>query len=236
MWCNKAMRLKNAMTGGALAAILAAGLALSGCAADSNPQTLALTPTEHFGIAVTSHPEQIALGLHTGGMSANQQAALAQFVSRWRDDGGGTVSVRAPADAADPATAQRMQAQASGYLAKLGVPPVKLQVSGYTAHRAPGAPLLISYERFSAQGPNCSGGWADLAANDHNSTFSHFGCAVTANIAAQVANPRDLIAPSVTTAADNSRRAIVLDKYRKGDVTASAKDDQADGKVSSNTQ
>ena len=56
---------------------------------------------------------------------------------------------------------------------------------------------------------------------------------MTANIAAQIANPRDLIAPAVMTPGDNGRRAVVLDKYRKGDITSSAKDDQADGKTSS---
>ncbi len=101
------------------------------------------------------------------------------------------------------------------------------------SHRAPGAPLLASYDRFDAQGPNCSSGWGDLTATGHNSTFGHFGCAVTANVAAQIANPRDLIAPAVMTPGDNVRRAVVLDKYRRGEVTSSAKDDQADGKTSS---
>ncbi len=228
---NKAM-----MRDGALWAALAAGLALSGCAADTNPQNLSLTPTEHYGIAVTSHPEQIALGLHASGLSTAQMAALGQFVSRWRDDGGGTVSVRAPLAIGDAATGRRMQTQTAAYLTKLGVPQERVQMAGYDARQASGAPLLASYERFSSQGPNCSGGWSDLTATGHNSTFSHFGCAVTANIAAQLADPRDLIAPAVMTAADGPRRATVLKKYRDGDVTSSAKDDQADGKVSSNSQ
>ncbi|WP_174299862.1 CpaD family pilus assembly protein [Caulobacter sp. S45] len=230
MSCNKAM-----IRGASLPAILAAAAALAGCAADSNPQSLALTPTEHYGLTVTSHPEQIAIGLHRSGLSITQKAALAQFVSQWRDDGGGMVSVRSPTDGADPSTARHMQDEASAYLIKLGVPRERLQVSGYASNRAPGAPLLASYDRFEAQGPNCSGGWADLTATGHNSTFGHFGCAVTSNIAAQIANPRDLVAPAVMTPGDNVRRSMVLDKYRKGEVTSSAKDDQADGKTSSSS-
>ena len=229
MSCNKAM-----IRGASLAAILAAAAAaLAGCAADTNPQTLALTPSEHYGLTVTSHPEQIAMGLHPGGLSLTQKAALGQFVSQWRDDGGGVVSLRAPFDGADPATARHMQDQASAYLVQLGVPRERVQVMGYASNRVPGAPLLASYDRFEAQGPNCSAGWADLTATAHNSTFGHFGCAVTANIAAQIANPRDLIAPAVMTPADDLRRGVILDKYRKGDITSSAKDDQADGKTSS---
>ena len=125
-----------------------------------------------------------------------------------------------------------MQDEAAAYLVQLGVPRERLQVMGYASNREPGAPILASYDHFEAQGPNCSGGWGDLTATGHNSTFGHFGCAVTANVAAQIANPRDLIAPAVMTPSDNMRRATILDKYRKGDVTSSTKDDQADGKTS----
>jgi pilus assembly protein CpaD len=55
---------------------------------------------------------------------------------------------------------------------------------------------------------------------------------VTANIAAQVANPEDLLGPRPETPIDSGRRATVLDKYRKGEVTASAKDEQSNGIIS----
>ena len=52
------------------------------------------------------------------------------------------------------------------------------------------------------------------------------------NVAVQVANPGDLRGPSATTPADAQRRGVVLDKYRKGETTASARDEQAAGDVS----
>ena len=219
-----------------LAAILIAAAGLQACASDPHAADAAkakvLLPTEQFAVQVTNHPEQIALGLHSAGLSATQQAALGQFVSEWRDDGGGLVTVRAPTDGADSAAAARMQGEAVAYLVKLGVPRERLAVTGYVSNRAPGAPLLASYEKFEAQGPNCSGGWGNLTSTGSNKVYDHFGCAVTANIAAQIANPRDLLAPAAITPADNSRRAVVLGKYRQGQLTSSAKDDQADGKVS----
>ncbi len=227
MSCNKTM------TRAALAGIVAATAVLAGCAADTNPQNLSLTPTEHFGVQIASHPEQLALGLHASGLSVAQKAAIGQFVSQWRDDGGGPVSVRAPLDSASPAVARRMQDEASAYMAQLGVPRERLKMAGYVSHHNPSAPLLASYDRFDAQGPNCSGGWSNLTSTGHNSTFGHFGCAVTANLAAQIANPRDLVAPAVETPADNTRRAFIMTKYRQGAITSSAKDEQANGSVSS---
>ena len=211
--------------------ILAA--ALAGCAsAPTGP--VALTPTEQYRIQVSSHPEQIALGLHREGLSTAQKAALGQFVSQWREDGGGVVTLRTPVDGGDPGTASRMNLQVRAYLVGLGVPAERLQVVGYSTNRAPGAPLLASYDRFEAIGPNCSGGWSDLTSTGQNRVFDHFGCATTANIAAQVANARDFLAPAVETPADNARRQVVMGKYRLGIPTSSAKDDQADGKVSGN--
>jgi pilus assembly protein CpaD len=48
----------------------------------------------------------------------------------------------------------------------------------------------------------------------------------------QLANPEDLITPRTMDPADPGRRAVVFDKYRKGQVTSSAKDTQASGAVS----
>jgi pilus assembly protein CpaD len=214
---------------------LGASLALQACAGDPHASEMArnrqLLPTEQYGITVTTEPEQIALGLHPSGLSATQEAALGQFVSRWRANGGGRVSLRAPVGG-DAALSRRMEDAAGEYMVKLGVPREQLAILGY-APQVPGpAPLLVSYDRFEAQGPNCSGGWNNLTSTFSNRSSNHFGCAVTANIAAQVANPRDFLAPAVETPADNSRRAVVLGKYRAGQLTSSAKDDQANGKVS----
>ena len=52
-------------------------------------------------------------------------------------------------------------------------------------------------------------------------------------MAAQVANPADLVRPADLAPADAQRRVYALDKYRKGEVTSSAADDQAKGVVSS---
>lgn len=220
---------------GVIGALLgAAGLA--GCTYDPHPKLTEraqqVLPTEQFGIKVTNQPEQIALGIHSAGLSANQEAALAQFVSQWREDGGGTVTLKAPNDGADTATARRMEDVTAAYLAKLGVPAERVRIMGYAANHAPEAPLLASYERFEALGPNCSGGWKDVTSTGANTPYDHFGCAVTANVAVQVANPRDFLAPAVMTPGDDARREVVLGHYRKGETTSTAQDSQASGRSS----
>jgi pilus assembly protein CpaD len=239
MWCSDPMprRLTSAL-------VLTLGAAVLGGCSFGTPskqiladQAPALTPTEQYGIKVTTAPEQIAIGLHADGLSANQQAALGQFVNGWREDGGGDVIVRAPSDGADPHLARAVADAVQAYIAHLGVPAERLQVAGYAAGGAKDAPVVASYERYVAQGPtDCAHRWDNQLANGSNAPSAHFGCAVTANIAAQIANPRDLLAPAVMTPSDNGRREVVMGKYREGAVTSSAQDAQASGKVSGDQQ
>ncbi|WP_158912905.1 CpaD family pilus assembly protein [Caulobacter sp. S45] len=224
----------------ALASILTLAAGLDGCATKRDAiladQPPAVTPTEQYALKVTTAPEQIAIGLHAEGLSPNQQSALAQFVSEWRDNGGGDVVVRTPSDAPAILLTKKIADQISAYLQHLGVPSDHVQASAYVAGPdATQAPVLVSYDRFEATGPRCANRWDSLMAHFDNQAYAAFGCSVTANMGAQIANPRDLIAPAVVTPADNSRRAVVLGKYRNGLVTSTTSDDQASGKVSAAT-
>jgi pilus assembly protein CpaD len=52
------------------------------------------------------------------------------------------------------------------------------------------------------------------------------------NIAAQIAEPRDLVGPRPATPSDATRRNTVLDNYEKGKVTAAEKTQDQSVKVS----
>jgi pilus assembly protein CpaD len=92
--------------------------------------------------------------------------------------------------------------------------------------------VIVGYMRFHAKGPDCGRGWDDITANHANRPYANFGCATTANMAAQIANPADVVAPHAADPADAGRRQTVLDHYRKGELTSSVHDDQANGAVS----
>ena len=181
---------------------------------------------------VEKAPEQLALGPHAEGLSAAQSAALSEFAATWRDSGGGDILIRAPR-AGDQIAVSRSAAATQAALASLGVPRAALRVDAYDA--APGEarpPVLVSFERYTATVADCSQQWDNLTSTGANRPSTHFGCAVTANFAAQLADPRDALRPAPTDASDASRRSNVLTAYRKGDVTSSKVDSQASGAVS----
>ena len=215
-----------------LCGVLLTGLAA--CASTPPPAGFAktaVTPTEHYAVKVEDNPDQVALAVHAEGVSAHQQLALADFAARWRDAGGGVVVVKLPADAANADKAKSMAYAVQSQLEGLGVPPDRIQLAAYQAG-TPNGPVLASFMRLTAHGADCSGPWDNLTSTMNNEPYQHFGCSITANFAAQTADPRDFITPPALAAADDVRRQTVLTKYRDGKQTSSEKDDQASGAVS----
>ncbi len=219
-----------------LRSLLAIALAASLAACASGPKPGAtvsaepLTPTQRYTIAVTHAPEQILLAPHETGLSAPQRAALDDLVARWRDAGAEALRIQAPTGGGP--SSYRTAAAVQAYLTAAGVTPAQVELGGYDV--APGQPvaIVVSFERYHAEGPKCGRDWKDFTATNDNDVNPNFGCANTANLAAMIANPEDLAHPQAETPPDADRRETVLAKYRSGDKTSGAKDDQANGAVS----
>ena len=215
-----------------LAAVL--GASAAGCATTPKHDPAAprqgLTSTEQFTATVDSHQDQILLAAHADGLSAAQAQALSNLVDRWRDTGGGPIMVQAPSHGGGEAYRSAMAIQDA--LAGLGVRETAIKLVGYEASTAEGAPMIVSFASYEAKGPKCGLEWDSFTKSATNKPNNNFGCAVTANIAAMVANPADLAVARQTDPADAQRRETVLGKYRAGAVTSGAKDDQAGGSVS----
>jgi pilus assembly protein CpaD len=208
-------------------------LTLCACASPNTKNAAEpVTPTEHFAIDVAKQPETLRLAVHREGLSANQAQALGVFAQRWVDGGGEEITMQSPEHGANPADAYRTAADARDRLISDGVAPARIQIIGYEADGDAHAPIIVGFQRYVAKGPQCGHAWENLTATGSNSAYGSFGCAVTANIAAQIADPRDLLYPRAIEPSDAARRQTVLDHYRKGETTSSAKDDQANGAVS----
>ncbi len=213
----------------ALLALAVAGLAA--CAStppDQGPSKTARTDTEQWmdRIKVSSAPDEIVLAPHATGLSANQGAALEALVSRWLDAEGRELVVTSPN------TAGAMASQIRERLITLGAPAARVRIVGFNPATAEDNTIRVGFLRYAADPIKCGQSWENLTRTAGNKAYDNFGCALAANLAAQVANPEDLIHPRGMDPIDAGRRTTVLDKYRKGEVTSSAKDDQASGTIS----
>jgi pilus assembly protein CpaD len=213
-----------------LAAALLAATALTGCATtrtDPEP-SVARTPTEQFAPQVDNHVEGIQLAVHGGDLSKAQVDSLWGLVSTWRDSGAGQIQIETPQGPMAADMAQKIQDALQGY----GIRRDQYHMSFY-ASDGPGGVVRVSYKRYVASLARCGDAFSDFTKTANNAPESNFGCAITANIAAMVANPTDLASQRPMDPIDAGRRQVVLDKYRAGQATSSIKDDQADGTVSS---
>lgn len=222
------------------ALIPAAGVALllTACASlgGGDSAALPLTPMERYSITINQAPQELRLATHPQGLSPAQASALAAFAREWTAAEGGQITVHAPSGGGDPTAAFRTAEGARQFLIGQGVAPGQMRVVGYAADGDPSAPVIVSYMRYTAQGPDCAASWGNITATASNQPYSNFGCAVTANVAAQIGNPGDLVEARPMDPPDAARRGVVLGHYRAGEITSSAPDEHASGAVSNAVQ
>lgn len=211
--------------------LLAAGLVACATPYREGAVEGAATPLDQYRAQVTPNPQEIQLAVHARGISPAQADALATLVQGWRAADGGVIRLHAPTGGADPAATYRMGESVRAFLLSQGVPPDSIELVGYAAPGEPTAPFLVGYQRYEVTVPDCNKSWENLSGTWRNTTSANFGCAMTANLASQIANPADLVRPRAEDPADASRRMDVLGKYREGAITATAVDDQARGTV-----
>jgi pilus assembly protein CpaD len=190
------------------------------------------TPIDNYTARAALASQEVAFAIHPQGLSPNQQATLGDLVARWKAVGGPELTIRAPSDSADPATARRSADAICAFLERLGVPANLIRLVGYPTAGAANAPLIVAFNTLTPVVSDCSTAWDSLTATKSNAPYRTFGCAEEANIAQMVADPHDLVAPARETPADNARMQVIIGKYRQGQATSSATDSQASGKVS----
>lgn len=211
---------------------------VAACASSHDVKTAAKTepartPTTQFAVTLTHSPDEILLAPHASGLSTAQAAAVGELVERWRDAGDGPVTIQTPAGGGSDA--YRSATEVAGALARLGLADGQIKLVSYRAAATSTGvtPIVVGFTHFEATGPKCGRDIHDYTKTFSNQPNNNFGCAVTANFAAMIANPADLADPRPMDAADANRRETILGKYRRGEQTSSTKDTQASGAVSS---
>lgn len=217
-----------------LSALSAAAL-LAGCATAAGPQATLTGGTALDAwareVKVTPEPQDIRLAPHETGLSVNQAGALEGFVTAWMRAEARDITIRASDTGPAARASNRVAWDARDRLVSLGVPPSAIRMMAFDGADDPKPPVVISFNRYVAEVPRC-GSWRNLSHSNDNRAYDNFGCAVTANMAAQVANPQDLITPRDTQLAEGGNREAMYEKYRKGEATGSKRDETSSGKVS----
>lgn len=150
------------------------------------------------------------------------QSRIESFATHFRSSRAAVIRVRYPTGSRNATAARLIADNAVAVLRHNGVPRQRIVVAPYPAEGvADTPPLLLSFNAVVADVAPC-GRWPDdLADTSENRNYYNFGCASQSNLAAQIAEPRDLLGPRGMSEIDAERRSTVIEKYRRGDRTAS---------------
>ncbi|WP_371742536.1 CpaD family pilus assembly protein [Ensifer sp. ENS09] len=202
------------------AVLVLAGSLLAGCGTRDNLATGSI-PDDYR----TRHPIVLAEGervidipIASGDRRLTQgtRDVIAGFAADYRNSASGVVQIMMPRGAANSHAAQAMRREIRGVLASAGVPPKRLLETSYDAGPyGDAAPIRLSYVAITAQTGPCGTWPEDLNLNTmENKNYYNFGCATQSNLAAQIANPTDLLGPRQTSPIDAVQRGKVISDWR----------------------
>lgn len=202
----------------ALTAMLLAGSCAAPGTDDGNPHFA--DPTANHPIVV--QPESRAVRVYYGGsgsLAPEDMAKLDRVVSDYEAGGSGSISISAP-EGPDSSEAISYFGEK---LVQMGVPRAKIMVGTHPTTDGDRR-VEIGFIGYVAHTEPC-GDWSeDVAMTDSNLPMPNFGCAVQHNIAAMVANPRDLDeSRRLDDAPDATRRTAVIGHYERGEVSQATK-------------
>ncbi|GAA0550082.1 pilus assembly protein CpaD [Rhizomicrobium palustre] len=215
--------LKDVLRAAAVGAVLLAG----SCAGPDRDGTAFTDPSVNHPISVEPHFAAIKLNFAASeqGLLPDDAAKFEGFVADFMSRGSGSISVSAPQGSDSVAVLRYFGAR----LSEMGVPRGRILVG---THEGADKRVEIGFIAYTASTKPC-GDWSEnLGKTYDNTSAKNFGCAVQQNIAAQVADPRDLLEMRPSDPSDAARRAVVIGNYENGKPTAAEKTKDQSGAVS----
>jgi pilus assembly protein CpaD len=203
--------------------LAACGLPLAGCGGDRVIATATTPPDYRARHPIVIGESDYSLDLFPtgpgGSLDSRSIDRLRDFAQRYRDLGHGQVTVLVPSGGPyNPA-----QSASLGYIRQIFGGRGLLAVAPYpVTDPSLASPVRLSFEGIKARLPHRCGDWpSDLASGSSaqgwdNKTYWNFGCANQNAMAAQVADPRDLVGPRGERPADTNMRIRAIENVRKG--------------------
>lgn len=204
-----------------MAGMAAMTVIISGCTSTYSHKLPPVTMRSPINVAESI--ERLELYTRPNGLelSARDKVAVAQFLDGYRQSGSGPLFINRPSAQASSAGTRQAEAVIRGLMRDGGLNPSSLQGGQYQSNPNAPAPVVVSYRALRAIPENCrrAGSVVDTFSNQ---APDNFGCFQSANLAAMIADPRQLIEPYEFGQSDAQRRQVIYDRFIQGEATAAA--------------
>lgn len=199
-------------------AVAAIGL-LSGCA-NRDSVTVGSIPDDYrtnHPIVISEKEEKIDLPVGAGdrGMTQAQRMTLLGFLDGYDKSAAPALTILVPAGSANEIAASAAGRDFARLAVKNGIRSNRIAVASYQAGSSEtSAPVRVSFARLRAHTDKCGRWPEDILESTENKHYANFGCSYQNNLAAQLANPADLLGPRKQSAIDAANRSGVIEDYR----------------------
>lgn len=188
----------------------------------------AITPGSNYRPSVETLIDSLHFRANLAGITPNQAHALDKVASRADWTLGNPVSLvivsnNSPQAIATAETFRR-------YLLTHGVADTDLSLQN--DDNQPQDILSLNILSYRTKVITCGENWENLSATRNNVASNNYGCALAANTAAMIADPRDLDTPSTRDFGSAARRDTIMQNYQKGKITSSEVNQASSAKIS----
>ncbi len=192
---------------------------LAGCA-NRDSVTVGAIPDDYR----TTHPIVIAeknqkidlpVGAGDRGMTGAQRDTLLGFLDGYDKGAAPSLTIAIPRGSANEVAALVAGRDFARVAVAAGIKRNRIVMTSYqSAVPEASAPVRVAFVAVRAQTDKCGRWPEDLLETTDNKHYADFGCSYQNNLAAQVANPNDLIGPRKQSEIDAENRGAVIDLYR----------------------
>ena len=196
---------------------------LAGCAFQKRDSiTVGAVPDDYrtnHPIVISEKEQILDLPVAAGdrGATAPQRASLEGFLAGYDRTAAPVLTIAAPSGSANGVAAAEAANDFAHVARKNGVPASRIMLASYQAGPEEiSAPVRVSFQAMRAQTGRCGRWPKDILETSENKHYANFGCSYQNNIAAQIANPEDLLGPRKQTPIDPANRGVVIGDYQEG--------------------
>lgn len=193
---------------------------LAGCA-HRDSITVGAVPDDYrtnHPIVIAEKDQVIDLPVAAGerGMTRSHRVSLDGFLDGYDRSASPVLTITAPVGSANELAAADAASDFRRFLRSRGIRELRIMMASYQAPSVDiSAPVRVAFTAMKAQTNKCGRWPEDILDDAENKHYADFGCSYQNNLAAQIADPADLLGPRKLSEVDAEKRGIAIDEYRQ---------------------
>ena len=198
-----------ARTGTAIAVTAMVAACSNGMDGEFDDVYVPVSHSERYPIEVVKGTIKVNVPTKSARMTPAQIDAVTRFAQQAHETAAQSINIRRPRNSVN---GDVIAGRVTQIFAEQGVSGSRLHHTTYPGRN--GAPVSLSFVRKFAKTKKCDGRQTRFTDTGSNEVYGDFACYSRHNLAAMIANPKDLETPRTMTPADPMRRSKVFVDYR----------------------